>query len=314
MTPAYLDHLSFELGDVRQTLAEAKAKGQLISDPAALAEAGFAEHCVSSTNSYELAHASVEKIADHLQTVDVIIYSTCLPHNASLPGQAEFDASGDVKHLMNFPASHLQTDFGMTGARVIGLTQQACTGMIGSIALAQDLITASAHNQRILCVTADRFPDGALYEQAYNLISDGAAACLVSTQPSGFRIVSHYHLTNGGMVKASDDETVGSFFSFAHQVVKEAIDRAELSIEDIDWIVPQNTNTKAWEILTRLLGIDMSRVFLKSMASAGHIISGDNIVNLKTLVDERLVEPGQRLLLFMAGYGSNWQAMVVERI
>ena len=314
MTEAYVDHLSYALGDVRQSLAEAEARQQLVSDPSALEGAGFAHHhvCSADVDAYSLARATVEPLRERLGTIDIIIYSTCLPINGSVHGQAEFEASRDVKHFMSFPASHLMADFDLTSARVIGLNQQACTGMIGSIALARDLLAANPDNRRVLCVTADRFPEQALYEQSYNLISDGGAACIVSDADSGYRILGHFHVTNGGMVNANDDETVGSFFSFSHQVISAAVNRAGLTIADIDWVVPQNTNVKAWEILTRLLGVDMERVFLGSIAEVGHVISGDNIINLKQLADEGRLERGQRLLLFMAGYGSNWQALVLE--
>src|SRR5690606_39577843 len=58
----------------------------------------------------------------------------------------------------------------------IGLGQQACTSMLGSLRIARALLRDEPELGRILCVSADRFPDGAEHEQAYNLISDGAAA------------------------------------------------------------------------------------------------------------------------------------------
>jgi 3-oxoacyl-[acyl-carrier-protein] synthase III len=42
------------------------------------------------------------------------------------------------------------------------------------------------------------------------------------------------------------------------------------------------------------------------------MISGDNIVNLKQLADDGLLRPGDRVLSFMAGYGLNWQSILLE--
>ncbi len=214
---------------------------------------------------------------------------------------------------MDFPASHLQADFGLDRAFVIGLNQQACTGVLGSLRLARMLLTAEPHIERVLCVTSDRFPEGALYEQAYNLISDGAVACVVNNAPGAFRLLACHAITNGAMAQASDDETVGSYFNYTYRVINETLAIAGLGMHNIDWVVPQNTNRKAWQILARLLRFDYERVYFSTLSTVGHLISGDNIINLSALIDEQRIRPGQRLLLFMAGYGLNWQCVILEK-
>jgi 3-oxoacyl-[acyl-carrier-protein] synthase-3 len=180
--------------------------------------------------------------------------------------------------------------------------------------MARALIVSEPEQNKILCVTADRFPEGASYEQAYNVISDGAAACIVSTEEKGFRLVATHALTNGALAQANDDETVGSYFSYTHRLLTELFDKASLTINEIDWIIPQNTNANAWVILSRLLGTEFEKVYFKSIQEVGHIISSDNIVNLAKIENENLVKPGQKLLLFMAGFGLNWQAVILEKV
>lgn len=316
MKEIFINHLAIALGDETSTVEASAEKGRTLSAAAVLKDAGFNTHhtCAEATTAYDLARRAVGEIEAELDGVGAIIYSTCLPLNANIGKEKKFSETGDVKHLMDFPASHLQSDFGLNKAIVIGLNQQACTGMLGSLRLARTLLIAEPDIQRVLCVTADRFPEGALYEQSYNLISDGAAACIASTTPEGFRLIAHHAVTNGAMSKATDDETVGSFFSYTHRVIQETLDKAELDIESIDWIVPQNTNQKAWQILARLLKFDFERVYFPTIGEAGHVISGDNIINLKRLADEQKIKPGQRALLFMAGYGLNWQCVIVEKV
>ena len=73
-------------------------------------------------------------------------------------------------------------------------------GMLGALRLARYMLVAETDFNNILCITADRFPEGAIYEQAYNLISDGAAACLVSREKEGFKLLDVHHITNNGVV------------------------------------------------------------------------------------------------------------------
>jgi 3-oxoacyl-[acyl-carrier-protein] synthase-3 len=311
----FIHDLGTALGDQSFTVEESFAQKRIFSPVEQYREAGFARHrvCSPKVGAYQLARIAVQEIQDKIAESTAIIYATCLTMNGNIGSEEAFKTSRDVKFLMDYPASHLQADFDLMNAAVIGLNQQACTSMLGSLRLAKALLTTEAEQEKILCVTADRFPEGAYYEQAYNIISDGAAACVVSREPRGYRIVATHALTNGALAQATDDETVGSYFSYTHRLFTELLQKAEMSMADIDWIIPQNTNVNAWVILSRLLGVDQEKVYFRSIAEVGHIISSDNIVNLKRLEEEGKARPGQKILLFMAGFGLNWQAVILEK-
>ena len=236
MSPAFVNHFSYALGEVRSSVAQAAANGLLFSAPEVLEQAGFAQHyvCGTGTNAYDLARRAVGKIEDRLGEIDAIVYATCIPGNGNVGSFASYQETRDVKYLMDFPASRLQSDFGLVNAMVLGVNQQACTGMLGSLYLAQMMINGDARMRRVLCITADRFPEQAIYEQAYNLISDGAAACVVSSEPEGFRILAAHAVTNGALSFASDDETVGNFFTYSHRVILDTVAKAGLTMAGID--------------------------------------------------------------------------------
>ena len=313
--PAYLDHFSYALGSRKLAVEESVAAGRARTPAPSFREAGFAYHhvCADEETAYDLARLAVADVAEGLGQVDAIVYATCIPANANLAPAHCFRDSGDVKHLMDFPASRLQADLGLDRAIVVGIGQQACTSMLGSVRVAHGLLATDPAVSTVLCVSADRFPPGATYEQSYSLVSDGAAVCAVSRHPGAYRLVAAHQITNGAMVDADDNETVGAYFSYTHRLVTELLERAGWSPADLDWVVPQNTNVKAWHILSRLLGVDPARVFCPSLPDVGHVISGDNVVNMAYLSERGIVQPGQRLLLTMAGYGMNWQGLLLER-
>jgi 3-oxoacyl-[acyl-carrier-protein] synthase-3 len=317
MADFYVDDFVYTLGDTKVHITESAAAGRLLSAADDLADAGFRWHhlCEPTTTAYDLARAATAQLTEGgglADGADAIVYATCLPLNGNAGDPAEWERSRDVKHLMDFPASRLQADLGLDRAVVVGLNQQACTAMLGSLRLAGALLAAEPAWERVLCVTADRFPDGSIYEQAYNVISDGAAACVVSRRPAAFRLVTTHQITNGGLSAATDDETVGTYFSYVHRLINETLARAGLRAADIDWVVPQNTNQKAWQILARLVGIEHERVWLPSLPDVGHVISADNVINLSSLVSSGQLRAGQRVLLLMAGFGLNWQAVILE--
>lgn len=316
MSDVFLDHLGHALGDTRGSVEEAAAAGRVASQPAVLRDAGFDRHyfCSPGQSAYDLAREAVRTVEEGLGDIGALVYATCLPCHGSLSGRADFEATRDVKRLMDFPASHLQADFGLDRVQVIGLNQQACAGLLGSMRLARALILAEPGVERVLCVAADRFPEGALYEQAYNLMSDGATCGVVSRQPTGFRLVAFHSLSNGALARVSDDEAAGTFFGYSHRVIVECVAQAGLTLAEVDFIVPQNMNRRAWAILSRLLGYDEGRVRFPTLAEIGHLVCGDNLINLRRLAEEGRIRSGHRVLLFMAGYGLNWQAAILERV
>lgn len=312
---AYITNLSYYLGDRSFTLAESASAGRLLSSVQSLKESGFERHCICADNqtAYNLAYQCAKQLENELPQVGAILYSTCLPLNGNCGDEQNFRESKDVKYLMDFPGSHLQSEFGMERAFVMGISQQACTGMLGSLRLARMLLADDSEIESILCITADRFPRGALYEQSYNLISDGAAAAIVRRDSGRFKIVACHGITNGGLAQAGDEEVAGTYFVYCNRVIKETLAKAALSLDEISWIVPQNMNSKAWQILARLLKFDEEKIFAGSRPEVGHVISGDNIINLSLLNAGDAVKHGEYVMLVMAGYGMNWQCVILEK-
>lgn len=316
LTDVYVHDLTFALGSLESSVEDSSDAGRTLSSAMLLRGAGFERHhrCDDDESVLDLAVRAVEPIRRSVEGASALVWATCIPENASVGKREDFVASRDVKPLMDYPVSRLQSHLQLPGAIAIGLGQQACTSMLGSLRVARGLLATEPDFERVLCVTSDRFPAGAIYEQAFSLISDGAAACVVSREPKGFRLLACHHITNGAGVQASDEQTASLYFNHAHRLVREAVARAGLDVADLDWVVPQNMNPKAWQILSRLLGLPLERVYTRPLPEVAHCISGDNVINLKELDDRGGIEPGQRVLCVMAGYGLNWQAVVLEKV
>ena len=314
MSHAYVSHLAWALGSTVEDLETAAARGRLRSTAEALRDAGFERHhvCDEDEDAYALARRCFESARIDPDRVDGIVYATAIPGSANAAPETRFAASRDVKDLMEFPASRLQLECGMRRAFVVGLTQQACTGMLGSIRVARGLLCAEPDLEAILCITADRFPRGAIYEQAYNLVSDGAAACLVSREPGGYRYLASTHLTDGALARADDDAKVGGFFTGLADAIEATVAKAGFALRDARWVVPQNLNRTAWKVLSRILDVAPARAFLGAAAQHGHVIAADNVMSLDALARGGRLERGDRVVTFMAGFGAHWQCVALE--
>ena len=310
----FLDDINVSLGDVRRDVYAAGAAGAILSSAEQLDAAGFGFHhiCSDGRSAYDLAREVVKPIAARHPRVGAIVYATTLPGNAAIGGDEEFRQTADVKHLMRYPAARLQADFCFTDAFVVGVGQQACTGLIGALRLARALLLTEPDLDPVLCLTSDRFPPGATYEQAYNLVSDGAVACTVSNRPGAFELLGVHHITNGGLEMASDDQTVATYFSYTHEAISQVCRQAGVEPDQLDWVVLQNTNSKVAPILARLLGVPEERMYNGTSHDVAHLIAGDALANLAELQKMGALQPGDLIALPIAGYGLNWQCALIR--
>jgi 3-oxoacyl-[acyl-carrier-protein] synthase-3 len=69
---------------------------------------------------------------------------------------------------------------------------------------------------------------------------------------------------------------------------------------------------RSWEILLQLTGLAADQLYADNIAAKGHVISGDNFINLKDAGDSGRLRSGDRLLLFNFGFGASWSCLLVE--
>jgi 3-oxoacyl-[acyl-carrier-protein] synthase III len=145
-------------------------------------------------------------------------------------------------------------------------------------------------------------------------VSDGASACLLSREPRGFRVLAAHQVSNGALVLADAEQTAGAFFPYMHRLVTQLLAKAGMRPAQLDWLVTQNTDHKAWQVLASLLGMELGRFYSPTQATVGHVVSSDCLANLAALERDPRLRTGQRVLVAMAGYGSHWQAVLLERV
>jgi 3-oxoacyl-[acyl-carrier-protein] synthase-3 len=310
----FVGSVACSFGELTLSVEEVAARGLLLSEARNFRASGFAYQrvCLPETNAYDLARAATAQIAGQLTEVDAIFYHAALPLNGYLPAPA-YEVEREVRHLTDFPVSRLQADFGLERAFTLGVAQQACTGLFGAVRLARALLIAEPPLRCVLCVSADRVPEGALRESSYNPLADGATACLVSRSKNEYRLLAAHQISNGALSRATADDLVGNYFTYTTRLIDETLERAGLQLSDVAWIVPQNLAQAAWRVMCSLLRFDAERVLFPTLADVGHLVSGCNFVNLARAAQDGRFRTGDRILLPIAGYGLNWQCLLLER-
>jgi 3-oxoacyl-[acyl-carrier-protein] synthase-3 len=104
-------------------------------------------------------------------------------------------------------------------------------------------------------------------------------------------------------------------FRFASNVILEAVDKvlkdANLSLEDIKYIVPHQANYRIIEFAARKLGVPEGKFYL-NLQKYGNTSAGSIPIALNEMIEEKVVTKGDKLLLVAFGAGFTWSAALVE--
>jgi 3-oxoacyl-[acyl-carrier-protein] synthase-3 len=313
--------LGYYLPRHERTIADLIASGQTNSTAARLAQLGFGSIRVACDESaVQLATQAVRNLQErssfNLDEVDVLLYAGALATSSVVMDEDtdRWNSLVDPTPLFRFPATCLQSELGVPRASVIGVAQLACNTFQATLRVARGLLMAEPSLKNVLCVAADRFPRRAKREIVYNLMSDGACAAVVSRDHSGNRILSTAQITRGVYWDSSisHDHLIAAYFPLARSTILEAVASAGLTIGEIDLLIPHNLNVKSWEILAQILGMPLERIYTANIARIGHVVASDNIINYIDAFDEGRIVRGQKIALFVMGFGAHWSCTVIE--
>jgi 3-oxoacyl-[acyl-carrier-protein] synthase-3 len=311
--------VAYALPAQRRALSELAALGQLESDPSLLAQFGFdGVYVAEEETPYSLALAAATAVLTEQrvppESVDLLLYcGTSALAFAPHGGTADAACRLASTRRFQYPATRLQYDLALERASTIALDQLACTSLFAAVRLARATI-AAGEAQRVLCVSAEFFPECAGREAIFNCTADAGCAVLVDGGAQRNRILVSAEITKGYYwdADALRNEIVASYFPTAKHVIDETLRRAGWSTHDVTWVIPHNVSVRSWEILLGLTGIPRARLWDRNVARIGHTLAGDNFINLRDAIDDGSVRPGDRVLLFSYGYGAHWTALALE--
>lgn len=251
--------------------------------------------------------------------LDVILVATCTSDYIQPPAAALVQAKLETK------AKYVQLDVG-------------CSGFVEAMLVANSLL-CSGQFRTALVVGADTLsricdPDSSV---ACGTFGDGAGAVLLACRDDaqGFGVGGFY---SGSDVRAFDHasmEAGGSRVPYNSDVlarkqhllscdyarleawatermgeaVRGVVQRAGLALDDVTWVVPQQTSAEVTSALASQLALPRSR-FVETFAQAGNTASSSLPIALDQAKQRGLFAHGDRLVLPAAGTGTGWGAFL----
>jgi 3-oxoacyl-[acyl-carrier-protein] synthase-3 len=214
---------------------------------------------------------------------------------------------------------------GLDHALAFTVTHQSCASGLLAIDMAGRLLAADVAGGQdgqagplaLVLAGEKAFTREAQVFADTTIFGEGAAACLVSAFGVRDRMLAYASSVRGDFdsdTGANDARLQREYRPSLAGVMRQALDEAGLTLDDIRVVLPHNVNLVTWQRMCLLLKFPRDRVVLDNIPLSGHVFCADVFANYKTACERGLLQPGDRYLAAAvgAGGGATFAAMVFE--
>lgn len=278
------------------------------------------EKTTTSDLAYEAALKALEMAKTSPEELDLIIVATITPD-------------------MMFPATAciLQDRLKATKAAAFDL-EAACSGFLYGVTTAQQFI-ATGYYKKVLVIGGEVMSKIVDFTDRGTcvLFGDGAGAVVMGEVEEGFGLLStelgskgeggkFLYQPAGGSLEPASAESVANrrhfvkmggpeVFKFAVRIMGESsvrvIEKAGLNLEDVDYLVPHQANTRIIEAAAKRIKLPMNRVKV-NLNRYGNMSAASIPVALDEAVRGGEIKKGDHVVLVGFGGGLTWGAALIR--
>jgi len=318
-TGSYLPELRLTNQDLVERLAKngLETSDEWIKTRSGISARHFAaENELTSDLAVKAAQAALESAGVTSEDLDLIILATSTPD-----------------HLGGFPSTAcvVQDKLGAHTACAAFDVQAVCAGFTYALAIADAFIRAGNY-QKVLVIGGETFSRILNFQDRGTcvLFGDGAGAVVLEASKEAGILSTALHADGSQRDilcvpgRAGNGEVHGSPFmtmdgpavfklavKVLEQVAYEALEKANLKPEQIDWLVPHQANIRIMEGTAKKMGMSMDKVIV-TVDEHGNTSAASIPLALDAGVRSGQIKRGQHLLLEGVGGGFAWGAVAIK--
>ena len=318
-TGSYLPELRLTNQDLVERLAKngLETSDEWIKTRSGISARHFAaENELTSDLAVKAAQAALESAGITSEDLDLIILATSTPD-----------------HLGGFPSTAcvVQDKLGAHTACAAFDVQAVCAGFTYALAIADAFIRAGNY-QKVLVIGGETFSRILNFQDRGTcvLFGDGAGAVVLEASIEAGILSTALHADGSQRDilcvpgRAGNGEVHGSPFmtmdgpavfklavKVLEQVAYEALEKANLKPEQIDWLVPHQANIRIMEGTAKKMGMSMDKVIV-TVHEHGNTSAASIPLALDAGVRSGQIKRGQHLLLEGVGGGFAWGAVAIK--
>ena len=318
-TGSYLPELRLTNQDLVERLAKTglETSDEWIKTRSGISARHFAaENELTSDLAVKAAQAALTSAGITSEELDLIILATSTPD-----------------HLGGFPSTAcvVQDKLGAHTACAAFDVQAVCAGFTYALAIADAFIRSGSY-KKVLVIGAETFSRILNFQDRGTcvLFGDGAGAVVLEASKEAGILSTALHADGSQRDilcvpgRAGNGEVHGSPFmtmdgpavfklavKVLEQVAHEALEKANLKPEQIDWLVPHQANIRIMEGTAKKMGMSMDKVIV-TVHEHGNTSAASIPLALDSGVRSGQIKRGQHLLLEGVGGGFAWGAVAIK--
>lgn len=296
------------------------ARGIETSDEWIVARTGIhsryfaAPDVTTSELAFHASQRAIEAADVDPQSIDLIIVATSTPD-----------------FVFPSTACLLQNKLGIRNHGAAFDVQAVCSGFAYAVSVADSLIRSGQH-RTALVIGAETFSRILDFNDRTTcvLFGDGAGAVILSASDKPGVLSSALHAdgsyahilctpgnVHGGVIAGNaflhmDGQAVFKLaVNVLEKVALEAIDKAQLTPGQIDWLIPHQANIRIMQGTCRKLGLPQERMIV-TVGEHGNTSAASIPLALDVAVRDGRIKRGQTVLLEGVGGGFTWGASVIR--
>ena len=318
-TGSYLPELRLTNQDLVERLAKTglETSDEWIKTRSGISARHFAaENELTSDLAVKAAQAALISAGITSEDLDLIILATSTPD-----------------HLGGFPSTAcvVQDKVGAHTACAAFDVQAVCAGFTYALAIADAFIRCGSY-KKVLVIGAETFSRILNFQDRGTcvLFGDGAGAVVLEASKEAGILSTALHADGSQRDilcvpgRAGNGEVHGSPFmtmdgpavfklavKVLEQVAHEALEKANLKAEQIDWLVPHQANIRIMEGTAKKMGMSMDKAIV-TVHEHGNTSAASIPLALDAGVRSGQIQRGQHLLLEGVGGGFAWGAVAIK--
>lgn len=318
-TGSYLPALRLSNQDLVERLAKngLESSDEWITTRSGISARHFAtDNELTSDLALKAAQAALASASIGAEDLDLIVLATSTPD-----------------HLGGFPSTAcvVQDKLGAHSSCAAFDIQAVCAGFTYALATADAFIRCGTY-QKVLVIGAETFSRILDFQDRGTcvLFGDGAGAVVLeaSKEPGILSTALHADGSQRDILcvpgRAGNGQVYGSPFmtmdgqavfklavKVLEQVAHEALEKANLKPEQIDWLVPHQANIRIMEGTAKKMGMSMDKVIV-TVHEHGNTSAASIPLALDCGVRSGQIQRGQHLLLEGVGGGFAWGAVALK--
>lgn len=271
---------------------------------------------LTSDLAIEAANRALEAAGKTADQIDLIILATSTPD-----------------YLGGFPSTAcvVQDKLGIKNGCAAFDVQAVCSGFAYALSVADAMIRSGSH-QNVLVIGAETFSRILDFKDRTTcvLFGDGAGAVVLGASDQPGILASALHADgsyrdilcvpgrpkNGGVDGSAflvmDGQAVFKLaVKVLDQVANEVLQKAGITTDQVDWLIPHQANIRIMEGTAKKLGIPLDRVIV-TVTEQGNTSAASIPLALDEGVRSGKIQRGQTLLLEGVGGGFTWGASLIK--